>query len=165
VITLIAAIGRNNELGFRNKLLCSIPEDMKHFKSYTMNKIVVMGSNTLISIGRRLPGRKNIVITSKPMMGVIVAKDINSALSIQHCYDEIVIIGGASIYKQTIDLADKLVITHIDSDFEADVFFPDIDLTKWKINSTLERSNKAYNYSFVEYIRNESSGDTKREAS
>jgi dihydrofolate reductase len=98
-------------------------------------------------------------------MGVIVAKDINSALSIQHCYDEIVIIGGASIYKQTIDLADKLVITHIDSDFEADVFFPDIDLTKWKINSTLERSNKAYNYSFVEYIRNESSGDTKREAS
>lgn len=165
MITLIAAIGRNNELGFRNKLLCSIPEDMKHFKSYTMNKIVVMGSNTLISIGRRLPGRKNIVITSKPMMGVIVAKDINSALSIQHCYDEIVIIGGASIYKQTIDLADKLVITHIDSDFEADVFFPDIDLTKWKINSTLERSNKAYNYSFVEYIRNESSGDTKREAS
>ena len=165
MITLIAAIGRNNELGFRNKLLCSIPEDMKHFKSYTMSKVVIMGSNTFISIGRPLPGRKNIVITSKPMMGVIVAKDINSALSIQHCYDEIVIIGGASIYKQTIDLADKLVVTHIDSDFEADVFFPDIDLTKWKINSTLKGSNKAYNYSFVEYIRNESSGDTKREAS
>jgi dihydrofolate reductase len=165
VITLIAAIGRNNELGFGNKLLCKIPEDMEHFKSYTMNKVVVMGSNTFISIGRPLPGRKNIVITSKPMMGVIVAKDINSALSIQHCYDEIVIIGGASIYKQTLNLADKLVITHIDSDFKADVFFPLIDLTKWKINSILEGSNETYKYKFVEYIRNESSGDTKREAS
>ena len=161
MITLIAAIGRNNELGLGNKLLCSIPEDMKHFKSYTMSKVVIMGSNTFISIGRPLPGRKNIVITSKPMMGVIVAKDINSALSIQHCYDEIVIIGGASIYKQTIGLADKLVMTHIDSNFEADVFFPVIDLTKWKINSTLEGSNETYKYRFVEYTRNESSGNIK----
>jgi len=161
MITLIAAIGRNNELGFGNRLLCSIPEDMKHFKSYTMSKVVIMGSNTFISIGRPLPGRKNIVITSKPMMGVIVAKDINSALSIQHCYDEMVIIGGASIYKQTIDLADKLVITHIDNDFEADVFFPIIDLTKWKINSILEGSNEIYKYRFVEYTKNESIGNTK----
>ena len=161
MITLIAAIGRNNELGLGNKLLCSIPEDMKHFKSYTMSKVVIMGSNTFISIGRPLPGRKNIVITSKPMMGVIVAKDINSALSIQHCYDEMVVIGGASIYKQTIGLADKLVMTHIDSNFEADVFFPVIDLTKWKINSTLEGSNETYKYRFVEYTRNESSGNIK----
>jgi dihydrofolate reductase len=163
MITLIAAIGRNYELGFKNQLLWKIPEDMKHFKSYTMGKVVVMGSNTFVSIGRPLPGRKNVVVSHQQMMGVVVAKDIESALSIEHCYNEIVVIGGASVYKQTIDLADKLVITHVDSNFEADVFFPTIDLTKWKINSTLEGSNETYKYRFVDYVRNESSGNYKRE--
>lgn len=159
MITLIAAIGRNNELGLKNQLLWKIPEDMKHFKTYTMGKVVIMGSNTFVSIGRPLPGRKNVVVSSKEMMGVVVAKDIKSALSIEHCYNELVVIGGASIYKQTIDLANKLVITHVDQDFEADVFFPGIDLTKWKINSTIQGSNDIYNYRFVEYLRNESIGD------
>jgi dihydrofolate reductase len=162
MITLIACIGKNNEIGFDNKLLCSIPEDINHFKSYTMDKVVVMGANTFFSIGRPLPGRKNIVITSKPILGVIIAKDIQSALSIEYCYDEIVIVGGAAIYKQTMDFADKLIITHIDSEFTADTFFPNIDLTKWMINSIIEGSNETYKYKFVEYIRNESSGNTKR---
>lgn len=161
MITLIAAIGRNNEIGFKNQLLWNIPEDMKHFKSYTLGKVVIMGSNTFMSIGKPLPGRKNIVVSSQPLMGVMVAKDIEGALSIEHCYDELVIIGGASIYRQTIDLASKLIITHVDKEFEADVFFPQIDLTKWKINSTLEGSNETYTYRFVEYIRNESIGSIK----
>jgi dihydrofolate reductase len=161
MITLIASIGRNNELGFENKLLCHIPGDIKHFKSYTTNKVVVMGANTFLSIGRPLPGRKNVVITSKSLLGVIVAENVQSALSIEYCYDEIVVIGGASVYKQTIDLADKLLITHVDAEFTADTFFPAIDLTKWMINSIIEGSDETYKYRFVEYIRNESSGDTK----
>lgn len=155
MITLIAAIGRNRELGSNNKLLWDIPEDMKHFKNYTMGKVLVMGRKTFASIGNKsLPGRKCIVISSQDLGNVAVrAKDIESALSIDHCYPEIVVIGGESIYRQTINLADKLVITHIDSDFNADVFFPEIDLTLWKLQTTIDSSNERYNYRFSEYIR------------
>lgn len=164
MITLIAAIGKNNEIGFCNRLLWNIPEDMKHFKSYTMGKVVVMGSNTFSSMGNRpLPGRRNIVISHKchTTVDTICAKSIEDALSIEHCYDEIVVIGGASIYNQTIDRADKLVITHIDSEFTADTYFPKIDLTKWMINSIVESNNNDYKYKFVEYIRNEVKPDLK----
>jgi dihydrofolate reductase len=161
MITLIAAIGRNREIGFENKLLWSIPEDMKHFKSYTMGKVIIMGRKTFAGIGNKpLPGRKSVVVSTHDLHGAAVwAKDIDSALSIDYCYPEIVVIGGESIYKQTIDRADKLVITHVDADFKADTFFPEIDLTKWKINSTLQSSNDQFEYRFVEYIRNENSGN------
>jgi dihydrofolate reductase len=161
MITLIAAIGRNGELGLDNKLLWNIPEDMKHFKSYTMGKVIVMGSNTFASIGNKpLPGRKCIVVSSGGLAGMAIrAKNIDDVFSIDHCYPEIVIIGGASVYRQTIDRADKLVITHVDAEFKADTFFPTIDLTSWKINSTIDGSNETYSYKFVEYIRNESIRD------
>jgi len=167
MITLIAAIGRNNELGLDNRLPWAIPEDLKHFKSYTMGKVIVMGSNTFASIGHKpLPGRKCIVVSSGGLAGLAIrAKTIDDIFSLDHCYPEIVIIGGASVYNQTIARADKLVITHIDAEFEADAFFPIIDLTIWKINSIIDGSNETYKYRFVEYIRNESNGDTKREAS
>lgn len=156
MITLIAAIGRNREIGFENKLLWNIPEDMKHFKSYTMGKVLIMGRKTFASIGNRsLPGRKCIVVSSHEIHGVVRARDIDSALSIDYCYPEIVVIGGESVYRQTIDRADKLVITHVDADFKADTFFPPVDLTKWRINSTIDGSNETYNYKFVEYVRNE----------
>lgn len=156
MITLIAAIGRNREIGFENKLLWNIPEDMKHFKSYTMGKVLIMGRKTFASIGNRsLPGRKCIVVSSREIHGVVRARDIDSALSIDYCYPEIVVIGGESVYRQTIDRADKLVITHVDADFKADTFFPPIDLTKWRINSTIDGSNETYNYKFIEYVRNE----------
>lgn len=162
MITLIAAIGRNNEIGRNNRLLWDIPEDMAHFKSYTMGKVLVMGSNTFVSIGSKpLPGRKCIVVSGRNLhcTSAVHAKSVESAFSVEHCYDELVVIGGASIYNQCIELADKLVITHVDADFEADTFFPEIDLTRWVINSSVERSNETYEYKFVEYIRNESLGN------
>jgi dihydrofolate reductase len=156
MITLIAAIGRRNEIGYNNRLLCRIPEDMKHFKEYTMGKVTVMGSNTYASIGGRpLPGRKSIVVSSAATPGAIHAKDIESALSVNHCYPELVVIGGASVYNQTIDLADKLVITHVDAEFEADTFFPQIDMKKWMINSVVEGKDENFSYKFIEYLRNE----------
>ncbi len=161
MITLIAAIGRNNEIGLGNKLLWNIPEDMKHFKSYTMGKVVVMGSNTFLSIGMKpLPGRKCVVISHRDLHGcaAIPAKSIDDALSIEHCYNELVIIGGASVYNQTIGIADKLVITHIDSEFTADTYFPMIDPRLWKINSEVVGNDANFDYRFVEYIRHEVSG-------
>jgi dihydrofolate reductase len=163
MITLIAAIGRKNELGLHGRLLWSIPEDLQHFKTYTLGKVVVMGSNTFFSIGKTLPGRKNVILTSSDVtaLGILSAHSIESVLSVEHCYPELVIIGGASVYRQTINFADKLIITHVDAEFLADAFFPVIDLTKWEINSTIDRSNETYKYKFVEYIRNESSRNTK----
>lgn len=163
MITLIAAIGRNNEIGYKNKLLWNIPEDMQHFKSYTMGKVVLMGSNTFLSMRNRpLPGRKCVVISRRDLhgCGAIPAKSIIDALSIEHCYPELVVIGGASIYEQTIDLAHKLIITHIDADFVADTYFPKIDLEQWKINNVIDGSNNnIFNYRFVEYLRNEDNRD------
>lgn len=162
MITLIAAIGRNNELGFNNKLLWNIPEDMAHFKSYTMGKTVIMGSNTFLSIGKELPGRRNVIVSSRNCgSSGIPAHSIKDALSIESCYPELVVIGGASIYNQTINFADKLVITHIDAEFNADVFFPEIDLGQWRINTVLDGSNETYKYKFIEYIRYEGNGITK----
>lgn len=156
MITLIAAIGRNNELGLKNKLLWNIPEDMKHFKTYTSGKVVIMGRKTFQSIGRTLPGRKNIIVSTQDIGGVAVhAKDIDSALSVEYCYPELVVIGGELLYRQTIERADKLVITHIDAEFEADTFFPTIDLKVWKINSVIEGADENYKYKFVEYVRHE----------
>ena len=95
MITLIAAIGRNNEIGLNNQLVCKIPEDMKHFKSYTMGKVLIMGRQTFMSIGGKpLPGRKCIVVSTHDLHGLSIrAKSITEALSIEHCYPEVVIIG------------------------------------------------------------------------
>jgi dihydrofolate reductase len=156
MITLIAAIGSNNEIGFNNQLLWNIPEDMKHFKEYTMGKVVIMGSNTFSSIkSKGLPGRKCIVISSKYLQCnfAICAKSLESAMSIEHNYPELVVIGGASIYKQTIDISDKLVITHIETSCEADTFFPQIDLTQWEISNIIDCPDDNLKCSIIEYIR------------
>ena len=160
MLTLIAAIGKNREIGYKNKIPWKISEDILHFKAYTTGKVVVMGGNTFLSIGKILPGRKCIVLSKSETGHLAVhAKSINDILSIEHCYPELVVIGGASVYNQTIELAHKLVITHVDSEFKADVFFPKIDPLVWKINTVVDGNSKEpYQYKFVEYIRNESMG-------
>lgn len=166
MITLIAAMGRNNEIGLGNKLLWKIPEDMKHFKSYTMGKVVVMGRQTFMSIGNKpLPGRKCIVLSTHDLHGMAIrAKTLQDVMSIEHCYPEIVVIGGASVYTQTMSIADKLVLTYVDASFEADAYFPTVDTNIWKINSTVASSDENFQYSFVEYIRHESMGSPERES-
>lgn len=154
MITLIAAIGKNNEIGFNNKLLWNIPDDMKHFKTYTMGKVVIMGRKTYESIGRPLPGRKCIVVTTSALNNaVITAKSIEDALSIDYCYPEIVIIGGETLYRQTMHKANKLVITHVHQEFTADCFFPHIDKNEWSVSSSIDSSNDEYKYTFVEYMK------------
>lgn len=167
MITLIAAIGRNREIGLDNRLVCNIPGDMKHFKAYTMGKVVIMGRKTFASIGNKpLPGRKCIVISSQDLHGASIrAKTVEEAFSIDHCYPEIVVIGGESVYRQAMPFADKLVITQIDAEFKADSFFPEIDMEAWKVNTIVEGGTEPYSYKFIEYIRNENSRVVKREAS
>lgn len=153
MITLIAAMGQKNEIGCDNKLLWNIPEDMKHFREYTMGKVVVMGRKTFDSIGRALPGRKNVIVTSQHIDNMLCVNSVEKILSIEHCYPELVIIGGETIYQQMMPHAHKLVITYVEKTFTADAYFPDIRLTEWQESSKLDCNSEKYKYSFVEYTR------------
>ena len=143
MFSIIVAIGKNNEIGKNNKLLWHIPEDLKKFKKITLGKTVVMGKNTYESIGKPLPNRYNIVLTKNLKS---FPNNCNEKLEIcdnfskivekyKNSDEEVFIIGGAQVYKKTLELKiiEKLYISHIDfSDNEADVYFPEIDYNVWK---------------------------------
>ena len=154
MITVLAAIGKHNEIGYNNKLLWHIPEDMLHFKNYTMGKPIIMGRKTFESIGRQLPGRLNIIISKQNIPGIATI-NVSDIIDISRLHNEVVIIGGASIYSQVIGIADRLIITHVDAEFTADTFFPEIDMTIWEINTVIRNQDANYTYSFVEYIKYE----------
>jgi dihydrofolate reductase len=165
MISIISAIGKNNEIGKKNELLWSLPADMKHFREITSGHTVAMGQKTFESIGRPLPKRRNIVLTkdiSFKMDGIEIVHSLEEFddLLKKTCEldEEIFIIGGAQIYKLFIDKADKLYITHVDGEFpEADAFFPEISKNKWKEikkERHLKDELNKYDLEFVEYIRN-----------
>jgi dihydrofolate reductase len=160
MISLIAAIGKNNELGKDNTLLWNMPADMKYFRDTTRGHSVIMGRKTFESIGRPLPNRRNIIITRDKEYnteGIEIVYSLDEAIEKVRDEDESFIIGGAEIYKQAIEKADKLYITEIDEVFpEADTFFPIIDKNIWKETrrEDFKKDNEnIYDYSFVEYIR------------
>lgn len=138
IISMIAAKGRNNELGANNNLLWHISADLKFFKNTTMGKSIIMGRKTFESLPKALPGRKNIVITSDAKYTAPNAYVVSSPEEALAAADteEVFIIGGASVYKEFFPKADKLYITEVDFESnKADVFFPVLDLSEW--NSTL----------------------------
>lgn len=159
MISIIAAIGKNNELGKGNELLWKMPADMAHFRKTTALHAVVMGRKTFESIGQPLPNRRNVVITrdaSYKKEGIEVAHSLAGVLDLfPDQKEEIFIIGGAELYKQTIEIADKLYITHVDAeDREADAFFPEIIPIVW--NEISHQEHKAddknpFNYTFSIY--------------
>jgi dihydrofolate reductase len=158
-ISIIAAIAEKNVIGKDNKIPWYIPADMKHFKEITWGHTVIMGQKTYESIGKALPGRKNIVLsfdTDYKCSGCVATNSINEALRIAADYKEteVFIIGGASVYKQTINIAEKLYITKVHHKFEGDSFFPKIDLKIWRIDS-LEKNGRdntnPFDYDFMVY--------------
>lgn len=155
-ISLIAAIGKNRELGKGNALLWNIPEDMKHFRETTRGHVVVMGRKTFESIGRPLPNRTNIIVSRdknyKVPEGCLKAESIEEAIKIssQHEDDEVFVIGGAQIYALVLPYADKLHLTIVDKEFpEADAFFPDYSEFK-TIISEKKSSDENYSFAFLE---------------
>lgn len=135
-ISLICCMGANREIGLNNKLLWHIGEDFRWFKNLTYNKPVIMGRATYESIGRPLPGRINVVLsrdkTFTPDPSVIVLPDIIHVMHAFRNYTEIMIIGGASIYRQFLPYADRLYLTEIDKSFEADTFFPEFPKEEYR---------------------------------
>jgi len=158
MITIIAAIGKNNELGKNNDLIWHLPADLKRFKKVTTGHHIIMGRNTFESIGKPLPNRTSIIITRNKDYfkdGCLIANSIEEAIHLTKGKDAF-IIGGAQIYQQALekDLVDRLDITTVHSEFDADVFFPEIDAAIWKEVSKedfkADEKNK-FDYSFVSF--------------
>jgi len=136
MINIIAAMAKNRVIGCDNKLPWHIHEDLQNFKRLTSGNVVIMGRKTFESIGKALPNRVNIVISSSMPQkeGIIVCKTVEEALQKAESYDkEIFIIGGATVYQQTIPLADRMYLSYVKGDYHGDAFFPEFDESKWKI--------------------------------
>jgi len=157
MISLIVAISKNNVIGKGNKLPWHYKEDMKYFKEMTMNNTVIMGEMTFKSIisylKKPLVGRKNVIatLTDYEYKGVEKTNDIVSYLKKFPKDEEIFIIGGKIIYDLTLDIADRLYITHINKEFDGDVFFKEIDYSKY--DKISEQINGDLNFSIYERIR------------
>ena len=161
MIHIIVATDKNMAIGYQNKLLFWLPNDLNRFKVFTTGNSFIMGTNTYFLLPKvALPNRRNIVLSTRKDASFPGAETYASLEeAIKGCKEDekIYIIGGASVYKQALPLADVLCITEIDAESpEADTYFPTIDPTIWKENSreshpTDEKHN--YPYAFVEYIR------------
>ncbi|TAL19294.1 dihydrofolate reductase [Patescibacteria group bacterium] len=151
MISLIAAVAKDNVIGKAGKLPWNLPEDLKHFRDLTIGKTVLMGKTTWESLPeklRPLPGRKNVVVALEAdyqvPAGVELFHDLGAALA-SHADEKVMVMGGASIYRQTIGLADTLYITHLDLTVEGgDAFFPAIDPSVWREVSREEGEGMAW---------------------
>lgn len=161
MISLVVAAAENNAIGKNNQLLWHLPNDLKFFKNTTWGMPVIMGRITYESVNKPLPGRFNIVITRQTGWkadGVVVATDLQGALKNAeetNC-KEIFIIGGGEIYKQSIEIADKIYITRVHATLYGDTFFPVIDESKWQLTSNQDFAadeKHKYAYSFQTWER------------
>jgi dihydrofolate reductase len=157
VLSLVAAVARRGAIGRDNQLLCRISEDLKFFKRTTLGAPIVMGRKTWDSIGRPLPGRRNVVITRNPAWqadGAERAASLHDALVLLRDAPKVFVIGGGEIYAQALPLADELVLTEIDAEFEADAFFPPFDRSQWIDEaSAWQVSEGGHRYRWVTYRR------------
>jgi dihydrofolate reductase len=158
MITIIAAVAKNRAIGFENKLLYWLPNDLKRFKALTTGHTIIMGRNTFESLPKgALPNRRNVVLsrTTKELPGCDVFPTLEEAIQSCQPEEDVYIIGGARVYEQAIKFADRLCLTEIDdTPREADAFFP--DYSDWKVE-TKEAHPKdekhAFEYAFVDYVR------------
>ena len=167
MISIIVAVAENYAIGKKGDLLCHMPADLKHFKEITSGHTVMMGERTFLSLPKHpLPNRRNIVLTDVPgktFEGAETVYSIDEAVKVSQQQtansqsDEAFVIGGGMVYRQMMERADKLYITHIHHSWpDADTFFPEIDLSVWKQLSAERHSadeNNPYDYTFAEYGR------------
>ncbi len=161
IISLVVAASENNAIGKNNQLLWRLPNDLKFFKNTTWGMPVIMGRKTFESVNKPLPGRTNIVITRQAgwkAAGVKVATDLQDALKKAdetNC-KEAFIIGGGEIYKWAMSIADKIYLTRVHTQLEADTFFPVINEEEWELvsNEDFEKDEKhQYSYTFQKWQR------------
>lgn len=160
-ISLVVAAAHNNGIGKDGKMPWHLPADMRHFKNVTWGMPVIMGRKTFDSIGKVLPGRKNIVITRQTgwaAEGAVVVKKMEDALIVAAETDakEVMVVGGGEIYKLVFETARRIYLTRVDAEPEADTFFPSIEPQQWRLVSQQDHEadkKNAYNYSFQVWER------------
>ena len=161
-ISHVVALSNNNVIGVNNSLPWNLKTDLAHFKNYTSNKIIVMGRKTYESIGRPLPNRINLIVsnTIKEINGAELFKSTEDAINkarelcINKNLEEIIIIGGGYLFRDTLSITNKLVLTKVDCNIEGDVFYPDIDLDEWqKLSSEhfTKDLNNDYDFTVITY--------------
>ncbi|MBD3627198.1 dihydrofolate reductase [Cyclobacterium sp.] len=162
IVSIIVARASNDAIGINGKLPWYLPSDLRHFKNTTKGHHVVMGRKTFVSLGKPLPGRPHIVVTSNTSFevpeGHYVAHSIEEALQIGRSkeLEKLFILGGAEIYKLALPFTDEMIITEIDACPEADTFFPKFDSKEWQIvqKETIEKDDKnKFDHAFVTYKR------------
>ncbi len=155
LISIIAAVGNNRVVGIKNKLPWNLPADMEHFRQLTIGKPVIMGQKTFESVGKPLPGRTNIILTLDESFNppdCLITHSIEEALVAAKDFPEVMICGGVSIYRQFLTIADRMYLTLIKGDFEADAFFPEFDWNEWQETERIDKESdkdNPYPYSFV----------------
>mgnify|MGYP005992899651 FL=1 len=141
IISHLVALSNNFVIGVNNDLPWKLKKDLQHFSAYTQNKAIVMGRKTYESIGRPLPNRKNIVISSslESQEGLEVVPNLNQAIEVASQWnkdnsagEEIVLIGGGYVFEESKNIVNKLVLTRVECEINGDVFYPQIDLSDWK---------------------------------
>ena len=158
-VSLIAALARNRVIGRNNRLPWRLSADLKHFKALTMGKSIVMGRKTFESIGRPLPGRTNIVLTRDTGFrapGCIVVHSIDEALQAAAGQEEVMVMGGADLYRQLLPRADRLYLTEVKAEVAGDAWFPDFEAADWReqerVSCQADADNE-YDYDFVVWDR------------
>jgi dihydrofolate reductase len=147
-ISLIAAVDKNSGIGFKNKLLTTSKEDFEWFREHTLDKLIVMGRSTYESIGKPLPNRYNMVLSKDnsydPHEDVYVVNNINYIINNHNPDEEVMVIGGEQVYKQFLPYADKLYLTHINKEFEADAYFPEVIAKDWLLTYMRQGENQKF---------------------
>ena len=162
MISIIVAVAENNAIGRNNDLLWHLPDDLVRFKRITSGHPVIMGRRTWESLPKRpLPNRRNIVISDIPgdrIDGAEVAFSIEDAVALCNPEEENFVIGGASVYRQFLPLCNRLYLTRVYKDYEADVFFPELNKAEWKLVSSEDGppdGKNDFRYTYLVYDRTE----------
>ena len=166
IISHLVALSNNYVIGVNNDLPWKLKKDLQHFSAYTQNKAIVMGRKTFESIGRPLPNRKNIVISStiSSMHEVQIVNSLEQGITEAENWNkennlvqEVILIGGGYVFKESINIVNKLVLTKVNCDIDGDVFYPKIDLEEWTMTSIepfKKDEENEYDFSVETYIRN-----------
>ena len=163
VISHLVAMAKNRVIGVNNDLPWNLPDDLNHFKQYTLNKPIVMGRRTFESIGKPLPKRMNIVISRSlsEIDGVNVFSEVKDGIAFANQFnennqleDEVIIIGGAQIFNETLSIMNRLVLTQVDCEIAGDVYYPEIDMNnflKKNISKHLKDEKNQFDFSIDLY--------------
>ena len=156
IISMIAAMANNRVIGLENKMPWHLPADLQHFKKVTTGKPLIMGRKTFESIGRPLPGRRNIIITRNSeytAQGIEVVTTPDAALELVATAEEVMIIGGGNIYEQFLPKAERLYLTFIDLDVKGDTQFPDYNkVANWYVKEEQENHPDDKNLSSYKFV-------------